>query len=100
MTAMTQTNHAIHLSRVRVVSDSCLSSLRPGDDGSVRHTTNKHHITDAVKIWLLGYYESIAAQSQMLTRLSNQKPDEVVEWHFSTATTYQQTQLAIDTKCR
>jgi hypothetical protein len=31
MTAMTQTNHAIHLSRIRGVSASCLSSLRPGD---------------------------------------------------------------------
>ncbi len=31
MTIMTQTNHAIHLSRIHGVSDSCLSSLRPGD---------------------------------------------------------------------
>ncbi len=28
---MTQTNHAIHLSRVRDVCGSCLSTLRPGD---------------------------------------------------------------------
>jgi len=28
---MTQTNNAIHLSRIREVSGSCLSSLRPGD---------------------------------------------------------------------
>jgi hypothetical protein len=28
---MTQTNHAIHLSCIRGVSASCLSSLRPGD---------------------------------------------------------------------
>jgi len=32
MTAMTQTNSAIHLSRVKGVSGSCLISLRP-DDG-------------------------------------------------------------------
>ena len=31
MTPMTQTNNAIHLVRVRNVSGSCLSSLRPGD---------------------------------------------------------------------
>jgi len=31
MTAMTQTNHAIHLIRIRGVSGSSLRSLRPGD---------------------------------------------------------------------
>ena len=31
MTPMTQTNHAIHLSRLHGVSSPILSSLRPGD---------------------------------------------------------------------
>jgi hypothetical protein len=45
---------------------------------NVRDTTNKHHITNAVLIFLYGFYKSIAAQSQALTRRYNQRPDEVV----------------------
>jgi hypothetical protein len=54
---------------------------------SVRDTTNKHHITDAVPICHRDYYKSIATQSQTLTRRYNQKPDEVVERYLSTGTT-------------
>jgi hypothetical protein len=57
---------------------------------SVRHTTNKHHRTDAVPIFLRGYYKSIATQSQTLTRHNTKKPNEVVERYLSTATTINQ----------
>jgi hypothetical protein len=57
---------------------------------SIRHPTNKHHIIDAVPICLRGYYKSIATQSQKLTRLYNQKPDEVVQRYLSTATAIHQ----------
>jgi len=57
---------------------------------SIRHPTNKHHIIDAVPICLRGYYKSIATQSLKLTRLYNQKPDEVVQRYLSTATAIHQ----------
>jgi hypothetical protein len=96
---MESSNNIIHPTRLKVLAfgSSCFGRVMM----SVRDTTNKHHITDAVPICLRGYYKSIAAQSQTLNRLYNQKPDEIVERYLSTATaTYQQTQLAIDTKCQ
>ena len=56
-------------------------------------TTNKHYITDADLVHLRGNYKLLAAQAQTLVRLNNQKPDEVFNRYWSTATAiYQQTQ--------
>ena len=53
---------------------------------SVNRTTNKHHITDADLVHLRGNYKPLAAQAQTLSRLNDQKPDEVVERYLSKAT--------------